>query len=201
MKNFDLSILKLQIAPSVSVKNYEYNVETAIQKDGEILITLKSTYAGEHIVAGALLPLANYYITFTHGEPSADNSILEVSKKVARVGEIVNIYITPYDKYFNLIDANEYKEISPYQVKYTNEGSVKITLNSREFIIKDTWIWIKKENLEKVWDRFWQEDSSKTDITSFGLWLYLVKLLVEKHWWNIEVKSTQWKWSEFRITF
>ena len=121
--DFDLSILKLQIAPSVSVKNYEYNVETAIQKDGEILITLKSTYAGEHIVAGALLPLANYYITFTHGEPSADNSILEVSKKVARVGEIVNIYITPYDKYFNLIDANEYKEISPYQVKYTNEGN------------------------------------------------------------------------------
>ena len=121
--DFDLSILKLQINPSVSVKNYEYNVETAIQKNGEILITLKSTYAGEHIVAGSLLPLANYYITFIHGEPCADNSILEVNKKVARVGEIVNIYITPYDKYFNLIDANEYQEISPYQVKYTNEGN------------------------------------------------------------------------------
>ena len=85
--------------------------------------------------------------------------------------------------------------------KYTNEWSIKITLNDKEFSVKDTWKWIKKENLEKIWDRFWQEDSSKTDVTSFGLWLYLVKLLVEKHWWNIEVKSNQWKWSEFKITW
>lgn len=85
--------------------------------------------------------------------------------------------------------------------KYTDEWSIKITLNDKEFSVKDTWKWIKKENLDKVWDRFWQEDSSKTDVTSFGLWLYLVKLLVEKHWWNIEVKSNQWKWSEFKINF
>lgn len=85
--------------------------------------------------------------------------------------------------------------------KYTDEWSIKITLNDKEFSVKDTWKWIKKENLEKIWDRFWQEDSSKTDVTSFGLWLYLVKLLVEKHWWNIEVKSNQWKWSEFKIMF
>lgn len=85
--------------------------------------------------------------------------------------------------------------------KYTDEWRIKITLNDKEFSVKDTWKWIKKENLEKIWDRFWQEDSSKTDVTSFGLWLYLVKLLVEKHWWNIEVKSNQWKWSEFKIMF
>ena len=85
--------------------------------------------------------------------------------------------------------------------KYTDEWSIKITLNDKEFSVKDTWKWIKKENLDKVWDRFWQEDSSKTDVTSFGLWLYLVKLLVEKHWWNIEVKSKEWKGSEFKITW
>ena len=85
--------------------------------------------------------------------------------------------------------------------KYTDEWSIKITLNNKEFSVKDTWKWIKKENLEKIWDRFWQEDSSKTDVTSFGLWLYLVKLLVEKHLWNVEVKSNQWKWSEFKINF
>ena len=85
--------------------------------------------------------------------------------------------------------------------KYTDEWSIKIILNDKEFSVKDTWKWVKKENLDKVWDRFWQEDSSKTDITSFGLWLYLVKLLVEKHWWNIEVKSKEWKGSEFRITW
>ena len=85
--------------------------------------------------------------------------------------------------------------------KYTDEWSIEITLNDKEFSVKDTWKWIKKENLERIRDRFWQEDSSKTDVTSFGLWLYLVKLLVKKHWWNIEVKSDSWKWSEFKIVF
>ena len=121
--DFDLSILKIRIAPSISVKNYEYSAETVAQKTGDITVTLKSTYAGEHIVVGAFFPLTNYTITFTHGEPSADNSILEVSQKEAFVGETIKIYITPYDKYSNLIDANEYKDISPYQVKYTNEGN------------------------------------------------------------------------------
>jgi len=83
--------------------------------------------------------------------------------------------------------------------KYTEKWSVKITLNENEFSVKDSWIWISKENIEKIWDRFWQEDSSKTDTTSFGLGLYLVKLLVEKHWRGIQVNSTKWKWSEFKI--
>ena len=83
--------------------------------------------------------------------------------------------------------------------KYTEKWNIKITLNEQEFGVKDSWIWINKENLEKIWDRFWQEDSSKTDTTSFGLGLYLVKLLVEKHWWKISVESEKWKWSEFKI--
>jgi len=83
--------------------------------------------------------------------------------------------------------------------KYTEKWTIKITLNENEFSVKDSWIWISKENIDKIWDRFWQEDSSKTDTTSFGLGLYLVKLLVEKHWRNIQVNSTKWKWSEFKI--
>ena len=83
--------------------------------------------------------------------------------------------------------------------KYTEKWKINITLNENEFVVKDTWIGISEENLEKIWDRFWQEDSSKTDTTSFGLWLYLVKLLVEKHWRKIQVYSKKWKWSEFKI--
>ena len=129
--NFSLSTLNIQIAPSIAVKNYKYSAETVAQKNGKVLINIKSTYAGEHYVTGALLPLQKYIIKFTHGSPSAENSILEVSKKEAWVGEKVKIYITPYDKYFNLIDANEYKKTSPYQLKYTNYG------NNAKIIIKD----------------------------------------------------------------
>ena len=121
--NINLSKLKIQITPTVSVKNYKYNAETVAQKNGKVIITLTSTYAGEHNVVGALLPLKQYNIKFTHGAPFAANSILEVSKNEAWVGEKVKIYITPYDKYFNLIDANEYKKVSPYQMKYSNNGN------------------------------------------------------------------------------
>ena len=121
--NFDLSILKIQITPTLTVQNYKYNADIAPQKNGKVIITLTSTYAGEHNIVGALLPLKQYSIKFTHGVPCAANSILEASKTEAWVAETVKIYITPYDKYFNLIDADEFKKTSPYQIQYTNHGS------------------------------------------------------------------------------
>jgi len=129
--DFDLSILKLKISPTVTIKNHEYSVETLAQTTGEIIITLKSTYAGELTLVGALLPLTSYYITFTPGQPSAENSLLEVNKKEATVGEIVKVYITPHDKYNNLILIEGKETKSPYQLKYTNEGdSTKFDLEN-----------------------------------------------------------------------
>ncbi|MBR3661202.1 MAG: hypothetical protein IKN63_04835, partial [Bacilli bacterium] len=137
--NFDLFVtLKLKIATSITFRTIGCSAEPVAQKNGEVLITLKSTYAGEHTLTGALLPLENYNIIFTHGAPSADNSILEVSKKVATAGETIYIYITPYDKYSNLIDANEYKDTSPYQVKYISEGeTTKVITEKHSIEVKD----------------------------------------------------------------
>lgn len=148
----------------------------------------------------------------------ADSEFKKSNKNISEVVSLVSKMIEKKykDKWLKLelkCDGNVEKMVhnSSFEIiaknlienafKYTDEWSIKITLNDKEFSVKDTWKWIKKENLDKIWDRFWQEDSSKTDVTSFGLWLYLVKLLVEKHWWNIEVKSNQWKWSEFKIMF
>jgi len=148
----------------------------------------------------------------------ADSEFKKSNKNISEVVSSVSKMIEKKykDKWLNLelkCDDNVEKMVhnSSFEIiaknlienafKYTDEWSIKITLNDKEFSVKDTWKWIKKENLERIWDRFWQEDNSKTDVTSFGLWLYLVKLLVKKHWWNIEVKSDSWKWSEFKINF
>ena len=120
--DFPLSNLQIKMVPSVTVKIYSYSAEPVSHTNGDIIITLKSTYAGLHNVTGLYFPLNLYTITFTHGEPDADNSIIEVSHTERYVGEEVKVYITPYDKFNNYIDANEYKETSPYQVKYSNEG-------------------------------------------------------------------------------
>ena len=124
--NFQLSTLQIKMSPTTTQKTHTWSAEPIAQKTGEIIITLKSTYAGEHTVTGLYFPEKAYTITFTPGSPDADNSETEVSKTEIYAGEEIRIYITPYDKYRNYIDASQYEETSPYQVKYVNEGSTTI---------------------------------------------------------------------------
>ena len=59
-----------------NVSSHKFSEETVEDKDWKIIITLKSTYAGEHIVEGAYFPLVKYTIQFTHGVPDTNNSLL-----------------------------------------------------------------------------------------------------------------------------
>ena len=133
--DFELTTLLIALAPVNTVKSFTYSAELVGEKTGDIIITLKSTYAGVHTLTGQYFP-KDYQITFTHGQPDADMSILEVSKTEAWVAEEIKIYITPYDKYNNYIDANEYKTTSPYQVKYSNDGSAIQVIKSAHSIEK-----------------------------------------------------------------
>ena len=125
--NFQLSTLQIKMNPTTPQKTHTWSAEPVAQKNGEIIITLKSTYAGEHLVTGLYFE-KSYTIIFTPGYPNADNSELEVSETEIYAGQEIRIYITPYDKYHNYIDASQYSEISPYQVKYVNEGSTTVNV-------------------------------------------------------------------------
>lgn len=93
----------------------------------------------------------------------------------------------------NLID-NSYK--------YSKDlSTTNIFINQEKFVIKDQWVWISENNLENIWDRFWQWDSSNSDSNSYWLGLHLVKLLVDKNKWKIEVESKKWEWTTFTIYF
>ena len=116
-----LKSLQIEIKPNENVPAHKSSAQTLEDKDGVIIISLISTYAGKHTVVGVYFP-QNYNIQFTHGVPD-DNSLLEVSHTERIAGENVKIYITPYDQYNNYIDAIELKDKNPYQTKYTNEGS------------------------------------------------------------------------------
>jgi signal transduction histidine kinase len=86
--------------------------------------------------------------------------------------------------------------------KFTpNEWSIEVTLDKKKLSIKDNGKWIPANDLEHIWKRFWQADRSKTDTKSFGLWLYLTKLLVEKHWWKIAMSSKVGKGTVCTISF
>ena len=64
--------------------------------------------------------------------------------------------------------------------------------------VKDDGIGIAEENLEKIWERFYQVDPSRTsENNSMGLGLSMVKWIAEKHDGKINVKSRLGEGSEF----
>lgn len=71
-------------------------------------------------------------------------------------------------------------------------GFIKITsFEKQDYLairVKDNGIGIAQENLEKIWDRFYQVDESRTT-NNMGLGLSMVKLIIEKHNGYVEVES------------
>ena len=67
--------------------------------------------------------------------------------------------------------------------------------------IRDTGIGIPKEQLNKIWDRFYQIDSTSTRrFAGTGLGLAIVKRIVEAHRGEITVESTMGEGTTFYFT-
>jgi signal transduction histidine kinase len=84
-------------------------------------------------------------------------------------------------------------------IKY-NIKNWEINIKYHKWIlnIKDTWIWIEKKDLDKIFDRFFKTDSSRNS-EWFWIWLSLVKKISDIYKWKIKVKSEEKKWTEFII--
>ena len=90
-------------------------------------------------------------------------------------------------------------------VMYTDEGGSIEVFCKREgefFVlnVKDTGRGIEKKNLPFVFDKFYMEESSRTDSKSSGLGLYVTRHIVERHGGNIRVKSKKGKGSRFIVS-
>lgn len=91
-------------------------------------------------------------------------------------------------------------------LKFTQQGGV-ITVSIAEienkFVkikVRDTGLGLSKEDLLKIFDRFYQVDSSNTgDNKGTGIGLALTKELVELHHGAISVDSKPGEWTEFTV--
>ncbi len=84
------------------------------------------------------------------------------------------------------------------------DGRIIVTLDEITdnviFSVQDDGIGISEENIPKIWERFYQVDSSRTNENgSTGLGLSMVKGIVECHNGTITVKSELGKGSKFEI--
>lgn len=92
-------------------------------------------------------------------------------------------------------------------IRYNNKGGeVTITIKKEErqviLSVKDTGIGISKENQERIFERFYRVDKSRSRlIGGTGLGLAIVKHIVAQHKGEIEVKSELDKGTEIRVYF
>lgn len=89
-------------------------------------------------------------------------------------------------------------------IKYTdNNGRIDIIIDEYKdkvtVEVKDTGRGIKQENIDKIFEKFYQEDSSHNSEGN-GLGLAIVKKIVELHKGSIEVKSKEGEGSSFIVT-
>ena len=89
-------------------------------------------------------------------------------------------------------------------LKYTNVGgTVTVSLESDRkravLKVKNTGDGVSKENLTKLFDRFYRADEAHTSTGSFGLGLAIAKSIVDAHGGKIGADSVEGKYTEFTV--
>ncbi len=95
---------------------------------------------------------------------------------------------------FNLLDnAIKYCEVQPsISIKTKNEK------NGFVLEIADNGIGIKREDIKMIFDKFYRVPTGNLhNVKGFGLGLYYVKIIIEQHGGNIQVKSSVGKGTTF----
>jgi len=97
------------------------------------------------------------------------------------------------DRLFGNILSN-----SIFYNKWNN--NIYITINKENIEIKDEWIWIEKEEIEKIFSRFYRNKNSWIYYSNWNwLWLVIVKKIWDMFWWKIKIDSEIWKGSKISI--
>lgn len=100
--------------------------------------------------------------------------------------------------------AHVWQNILENAIKFVPvEGTIAISLhqigNYAQIIISDNGIGMNQEELSRVYEKFYQADSSRST-TGNGLGLTLAKRIVDLHHGKIEVFSTKDKGTTFTVT-
>lgn len=84
-----------------------------------------------------------------------------------------------------------------------DNGSVEVALRSEGrfavLIVSDNGVGISKENLDKIWQRFYQEDSSRSGGEGLGLGLSMVKQIAQLHGGSVAAESAPGQGSTFTV--
>lgn len=88
-------------------------------------------------------------------------------------------------------------------IKYSpDEARVEITANPASISVTDHGMGIAADKLPHIYDKFYRVPTGDVhDVKGYGLGLFYVKTMVEKHGWSIDVSSTKGERTTFTIIF
>ena len=88
-------------------------------------------------------------------------------------------------------------------IKYSpNEAHVEIDASSTAISVTDHGMGIAADKLPHIYDKFYRVPTGDLhDVKGYGLGLFYVKTMVEKHGWSIDVSSTKGEGTTFTIIF
>jgi signal transduction histidine kinase len=134
--------------------------------------------------------LSNYISTYIDDYVANITQDIEIQYNITKsVTKCIDIEL------FNIIIDN----LLSNAIKFSWEKKViKIWLTDDQFYVQDYGPGIDKDNLEKIWEKFYRQD---TNIEGFWVWLFLVKRVTEVFNWKIAVLSKKWKGAKFIIQF
>ena len=83
-------------------------------------------------------------------------------------------------------------------LKYTNEGTISLSVTAYEMFVKDSGIGIKEEELPKIFSRFYRSEDTK-NMEGVGIGLYLSRQILSEEGGYIKVSSVYGQGSTFSV--
>lgn len=124
-------------------------------------------------------------------------SKLDERKITLKIKENYQTNLFSNQEHFEILISN----IISNAIKYNKPSwEINITIDKKFIEIKDTGIWVSKENLDKIFERFYQENAVRNQ-EGFGIWLSLVKKITDIYWRKIDISSEKDIWTSIKIVF
>ena len=204
--------------PLTSISGYAELIETGMASEQD---TVRFAH-GIHNSANRLLTLINDIIRLSEldgTEEEADTELLNLHEMAQNCVEMLKMSAEKHNVTIALngtecyVTANRQMmeellyNLCDNAIRYNNPGgSVDVQTYSREghtnLVVKDTGIGISKEHQERIFERFYRVDKSRSKSTGgTGLGLAIVKHIIAKSHAELELESEPGKGTTIRVIF
>ena len=204
--------------PLTSISGYAELIETGMASEQD---TVRFAH-GIHNSANRLLTLINDIIRLSEldgTEQEADTELLNLHEMAKNCVEMLSMSAEKHNVTIQLDGTDAYVtanrqmmeellyNLCDNAIRYNNPGgSVNVQTYSREghtnLVVKDTGIGISKEHQERIFERFYRVDKSRSKSTGgTGLGLAIVKHIIAKSHAKLQLESEPGKGTTIRVIF